>query len=685
VRLHWLLLLNILSVFLFTSPAKAGKLLFWDLDSERNQLTFVTEEGVQPQAQLITNPAPRRLVIDLPGTNLGRSTIDKPVGKAVNRVRIGQFDAETTRIVLELAPGYTIDPAKVKFKGISSTRWVVSLPTPEKIAAERSIEPINTPRETLGSRSLSKPNKDRSLDREAPTRFPSSLRTKEPVTPNNSRLSRRPPLRNLSRAKNPSSAFEIRGQGLFVEIDGDNSTNKIQVKRSSDRSRIDFYLEGILLPAHFDSDILPVNHDRIEKIQFTQESNSPPLARISLNVDPDSPDWRASFSRLGGLVISPGQQHSRTLPSSRNRDLSKSTPQLRSLRDRPSTSRSLSSAPHATVPSIDSLELVNSNSRQPQLLIKADRTIEAKINKNRRLNVYEIIIPNAKLAKTLKVRLGDRELGLNDSFAEKRLPKNSPIANLSIRERDDSSVEIVLKPALGVRIGEFNQVSDRFLALSMRQLILSSAPPPRPLIDRGFESPYSPRGSYRSKYNNRRSNQRVMVMLDPGHGGKDPGAVGIGGLREKDVILPISLMVRQFLEQEGVQVQMTRQSDYFVSLGGRTKMANKQGADIFVSIHANAINMRRQDVNGLETYYYQSGRRLAQTIHNRVLRSVPINDRKVRKARFYVLRKSAMPAVLVEVGFVTGRDDAPKLRSPHYRRQMARAIADGILDYINQN
>ena len=665
MRLRWLLLLNILSVFLFSCPARAGKLLFWDFESDRNQLTFVTEEGVQPSAQLITNPGPNRLVIDLPGTNLGRSTINKSIGKAVNRVRIGQFDQKTTRIVLELASGYTIDPKQVKFKGISATRWVVTLPNPQRI----SISSLPKQQEISGES-----NNNYASNREINRKFPNSLRNIEPIrSDNNIRRSLPPISRHQTK---PSSSFEFRGKGLFIEIDGNNANNKIIAKRSQDRRRIDFYLEGILLPAHFESSFLKVDRNLIEEIKFTQESSFPPVARISLNVDPDSPDLRASFSRLGGLIILPQAGQITKTPPNR---IERANITTKSQHD-----RNLRPAHHASVPLVDSLELVKSNSRQPQLLIKADREIEAKINKNSRLNVYEIIIPNAKLAKTLKVSLGDRSLGLNGSFAEGQLPKNSPISNLSIRERDDSSVEIILKPALGVRIGKFDRVSNQLLALSMRQLILTSSPLRSP-IDSGFQSPYSTSRSYRNRRYNRRSNQRVMVMLDPGHGGKDPGAVGIGRLREKDIVLPISLMVRQFLEQEGVQVKMTRQSDYFVSLAGRTQMANKQQADIFVSIHANAINMRRQDVNGLETYYYNSGRRLAQTIHNRVLRSLPINDRKVRKARFYVLRKSAMPAVLVEVGFVTGREDALKLRNPHYRREMARAIADGILDYIRQN
>jgi N-acetylmuramoyl-L-alanine amidase len=115
-------------------------------------------------------------------------------------------------------------------------------------------------------------------------------------------------------------------------------------------------------------------------------------------------------------------------------------------------------------------------------------------------------------------------------------------------------------------------------------------------------------------------------------------------------------------------------------------MAERMNADLFVSIHANAISLSRPDISGLETYYYSSagGLRLARTIHNSILQSVDIKDRGVRTARFYVLRKTSMPSVLIEVGFVTGREDAAKLSNPDYQSQMAQAIARGILQYLQQ-
>jgi N-acetylmuramoyl-L-alanine amidase len=175
-----------------------------------------------------------------------------------------------------------------------------------------------------------------------------------------------------------------------------------------------------------------------------------------------------------------------------------------------------------------------------------------------------------------------------------------------------------------------------------------------------------------------------VVAIDPGHGGGDVGAVGIGGIQEKEIVLDISKQVAAILEQQGVQAIMTRSDDREVELEPRVDLAERVNATLFVSIHANAIDMSRPDINGIETYYYDNGESLARTIHNSVLQGTGAPDRRVRQARFYVLRKTSMPSVLVEVGFVTGADDAPKLRDPAYRSQMAASIARGVLLYLRQ-
>ncbi|WP_322743540.1 N-acetylmuramoyl-L-alanine amidase family protein [Vasconcelosia minhoensis] len=180
-------------------------------------------------------------------------------------------------------------------------------------------------------------------------------------------------------------------------------------------------------------------------------------------------------------------------------------------------------------------------------------------------------------------------------------------------------------------------------------------------------------------------NGQVTVVIDPGHGGRDPGAVGIGGLQEKQVVNDISYQVADNLRQAGVNVVLTRDSDYELELEDRVQIAERANANLFVSIHANAISLSRPDVNGLETYYASSlGQRLAQAIHSTVLQTMGMRDRGVRQARFYVIRNTSMPATLVETGFVTGAEDQPNLRDPAWRSRMAAAIAQGILLYIQQ-
>jgi N-acetylmuramoyl-L-alanine amidase len=178
---------------------------------------------------------------------------------------------------------------------------------------------------------------------------------------------------------------------------------------------------------------------------------------------------------------------------------------------------------------------------------------------------------------------------------------------------------------------------------------------------------------------------RHRVVIDPGHGGPDPGAIGIGGLREKDVVLDVSLQVAQLLQARGVQVTLTRTSDIDLDLPPRVSIANGSGSDAFVSIHANALSMARPDVNGVETFHFSGGRSqmLAGALQSRMMAVSPGSpNRGVKQGRFFVIRRTVMPAALVEMGFVTGAIDAPRLANPDFRRRMALAIAAGILDFL---
>ncbi|MEB3258427.1 MAG: N-acetylmuramoyl-L-alanine amidase [Cyanobacteriota bacterium] len=180
---------------------------------------------------------------------------------------------------------------------------------------------------------------------------------------------------------------------------------------------------------------------------------------------------------------------------------------------------------------------------------------------------------------------------------------------------------------------------------------------------------------------------RYRVVIDPGHGGPDPGAVGIGGLRETDVVLDVGLQLAQLLQNRGVQVLLTRTSEVDVDLPPRVSLANRSGADLFVSLHANALSMDRPDVNGIETFYYQGGRayELALSIQRQLMAVSPgTPDRGARPGRFFVIRRTVMPSVLTEMGFVTGAIDAPRLADARYRQQLAAALAAGILSYLGQ-
>ena len=127
---------------------------------------------------------------------------------------------------------------------------------------------------------------------------------------------------------------------------------------------------------------------------------------------------------------------------------------------------------------------------------------------------------------------------------------------------------------------------------------------------------------------------------------------------------------------------MTRTSNVDVELEPRVAMAEQANASLFVSIHANAIDMSRPEVNGTSTYYFSSGESLAQVVQDSIVQALGMKDRGIHSARFYVLRKTSMPAILVETAFVTGAEDAKNLADSNWRSQMATAIANGVLQYL---
>jgi N-acetylmuramoyl-L-alanine amidase len=406
------------AALLSATSAQAAQIASWRFDANQNTLEFTTDNGVQPQAQLIANPT--RLVIDLPGIAPGRSGTIQTYNGAVRAVRVGQFQQGMARMVVELAPGYTIDPARVKFRGITAQQWVVQLPQPQPLPG---------------------------------------------VTP--------PPLASLPPYSPP---FATRPPSSF--------------------------------------------------------GNAPVV--IGGNPTFNAPVYNPIRSATGGAVVVPGTGISGT---------------------------GMVNPPwQASAPAIPPTH-----------------------------------------------------------------PSNFPPNNPTI--------------------------------------------PPSPVLQPPM--PQVPMGA-------------LTVIIDPGHGGPDPGAVGIGGIHEKEIVLDISQRLMSVLQQQGIRAIITRSDDRDLDLQPRVDMAEQTNATVFVSIHANAISASRPDVNGIETYYYNTGETLARTIHDSVVQATGARDRGVKSARFYVLRNTTMPSVLVEVGFVTGREDAVRLSNSGYRSQMADAIARGIVQYLQR-
>jgi len=215
------------------------------------------------------------------------------------------------------------------------------------------------------------------------------------------------------------------------------------------------------------------------------------------------------------------------------------------------------------------------------------------------------------------------------------------------------------------------------------------------------------------------------VVIDAGHGGEDPGALGRGGLKEKDVNLDVARRLSNILRADGVEVVMTRSSDRFISLLGRVSISNSANADLFISIHSNANRIR--SMNGFEVYYvapsvddskraynsarsvpikvkhfemasnslalkaiiwdmiYTSNQAESIALSRSICRSMDDNSDSriigIKGARFAVLKGTRMPAVLVETGFVSNREEERLLKNSYYRQKLAENIAEGIRDF----
>lgn len=173
------------------------------------------------------------------------------------------------------------------------------------------------------------------------------------------------------------------------------------------------------------------------------------------------------------------------------------------------------------------------------------------------------------------------------------------------------------------------------------------------------------------------------VVLDPGHGDHDAGASG-NGLQEKNVVLDVGLRTRTKMIDAGAKIIMTRSDDTFLSLTKRNTIANNSGADSFISIHSNAAE--NPAAHGTEVYYNNTfagpeSKRLAEEIQKELVKRIGTHDRGEKTANFQVIKYTRIPSILVELGFITNKDDAAKLGSSTYRQKAADGIFYGTVNF----
>jgi len=232
----------------------------------------------------------------------------------------------------------------------------------------------------------------------------------------------------------------------------------------------------------------------------------------------------------------------------------------------------------------------------------------------------------------------------------------------------------------------------------------------------------------KSKRKSRQTKPGNVIVIDPGHGGKDPGAIGYRGLREKHITLAIAKEVKRIAQKRlGVRVVLTRERDVFIPLWERSKIANRLGASLFISIHCNFS--RNRTARGVETYFLSNARTkweravaalenasvkyelnnhrqydmvkrilgdlaqnqylkesqiLARFVHEAIVRKTGARNRGIKQAGFYVLFFTHTPSILIETGFISNKYEARRLKSKWYIKKIAEGIVDGIALYYTK-
>jgi N-acetylmuramoyl-L-alanine amidase len=599
----------------------------WRFDPSSGRLEITTQGATRPLLFVLQNPD--RVVLDFPNTRLGSEPQTLSYGGRVESVRTGQMTETITRFVLTMAPGQSINLDQLQLETANPQRWAVQFLSNSNGSGSPALS------------SLGSPSGDRSGSTIAPLGSVSGSNPPPLLTPPPLATPAPPPLLTPPpRLTPPFAGGQVQIQSLAATSDGflvrTNGPTQATVRRVPDPDRIVVDLLNTTLSSGLTQRSLAVNQLGVRTLRVGQFE--PTVARVVLDVDPTAGDWETRYdTQLGGLKIIPagGSSQASLIP------------------DPPTAG---ATGPVATMQAVQLLG--------DQLTISADGFLFYRSGWDPGSGAYRITVRPARLPASLP---------------DPGLPPNGPIDRIRFVQDSPDTVTILVQPAQDFNVVEPNPgQGSRRITLQLQSLDGTPISPPPlnlpPVNLPPMAEPLPPAQPVPGQ---------VVIAIDPGHGGRDPGAIGVGGIQEKLVNLEIARRVTQRLQSSGYTVLMTRTDDREILLQPRVDQAVQANATIFVSIHTNALD--RSGVRGIETYYLKpDSENLATTLHRAIVAGSGAPDRGVRRARFFVVRETpvGMPSVLLELGYLTNPEEGRLLATSEYQDRLAQAIADGILTYL---
>ncbi len=443
------------------------------------------------------------------------------------------------------------------------------------------------------------------------------------------------PLQDISvQAQLPSSMqqllqlrnVQVGADGFVLAINGNPQMSTGRVP-NPDRIIVD--LQATEVMPWLQNSVVPVNRYGVKQIRVGQFQKSPAIARLVFDLDSTSSvNWQSSFDQSRGILL------------------------LRPTGIAPTVNNPIASLPVTSTSNLPTTVDGLSFNGYGQLVIQANRAISYRISLDLANNTYNLTIPASRISSQLRRPI---------------LGSNSPIEQIRLNQVGDAVV-VSVKTIAGWQIREAIRTNPQAIALQLASV--------------GQVAANIPQTQTQPTYGN--VTGRQLVVIDPGHGGPDVGATR-NGVYEKDIVLAISKQLGRILQQMGYAVIYTRTEDIDLDLEPRVQIAENARASAFVSVHVNSLDANASAVSGVETYHAPSaslGQSLAELVHQQILATTGANDRGVRSARFYVIRNTSMPAILVETGYITNPSEASRLVNSAYQARMAEAIAKGIDQFL---